>query len=73
MARLHGSVVHVRLSGDKLYAASELGGSVVWDLSPFYLERCALLREVWAQVPVVWQRGQAVDRQPPAKHPCRSR
>ena len=72
-AQLHGPVVHMRISAEKLYAASELGGFVVWDLSPFYRERCALLREVWEQVPVIWQRGQALERPPPSSHPCQAK
>lgn len=71
VAPLHGAIVHLRVADKRLFAASELGGSVVWDLDTFYADRCSLLREVWAQVPVVWQQGRAVELGPPAKHVCR--
>ncbi|RLB57822.1 MAG: hypothetical protein DRI90_17520, partial [Deltaproteobacteria bacterium] len=69
-ARLHGPVVHLRIVGDKLYAATALGRSLVWDLSVFYAERCTLLREVWQDVPVVWDHGQPVVASPPPGHRC---
>jgi WD40 repeat protein len=69
-ARLHGPVSHLRIVGDKLYAATALGRSLVWDLSLFYAERCALLREVWQDVPVIWQRGQPLVAPPPPGHRC---
>jgi hypothetical protein len=69
-ARLHGPVVHLRMVGDKLYAASALGRSLVWDLSVFHAERCELLREVWHDVPVAWEQGQPVVAEPPAGHRC---
>jgi hypothetical protein len=64
-------VVHLHLEGDKLYAATDLGGHFTWDLSAFSIERCKLLQQVWASVPVVWEHGRAVKREPPAEHPCR--
>ncbi len=69
-ARLHGPLVHLLLRQQKLYAASELGGALVWDLGDFYRDRCALLREVWSQVPIVWRLGHAAIQPPPAQHPC---
>ncbi|MBW2456424.1 MAG: WD40 repeat domain-containing protein [Deltaproteobacteria bacterium] len=69
-ARLHGPVVHMGIVGDKLYAATALGRSMVWDLSVFHAERCELLHEVWQDVPVVWEHGQPVAASPPAGHRC---
>ncbi|HZO11658.1 MAG TPA: hypothetical protein VFB62_00315, partial [Polyangiaceae bacterium] len=70
-ARLHGQVVHMLIADQRLYAATDLGRHLVWDLSAFYRERCELLREVWERVPVVWEYGEPVRREPPADHPCR--
>ena len=72
-ARLHGPLIHLRLTGDgeRLYAATELGSHLVWDLAPLRESHCALLRQVWREVPVVWERGHPVRRPPPAHHPCR--
>jgi len=69
--RLHGPVRWLRLSGDRLIAATEMGDSAVLDLRTLELQECALLREVWEQVPVVWDGGRPVVRPPPADHRCR--
>jgi len=69
-ARLHGPIVHLLLGSDRLLAASELGGSLRWDLGVFAQSQCQLLREVWREVPVEWEEGQAVLRPPPTNHPC---
>ncbi len=70
-ARLHGRVVHLSLSGQRLVAATDLGQFLRWDLASFYQDDCELIREVWAQVPIVWQGGRAVLREPAPDHPCR--
>jgi hypothetical protein len=59
-ARIHGPVVHLLLRGSKLYAASELGHHLIWDLGLFFADRCELLRQVQSRVPVVWERGHPV-------------
>ena len=69
-ARLHGPVVHLLLEGKRLYAASELGGRLVWDLSVLHAPYCDLLHQVWRRVPVVWGEGRAIYREPPAGHRC---
>jgi WD40 repeat protein len=69
-ARVHGPIEHLLLEKQKLYAASSLGQHLVWDLSALYAERCALLREVWKRVPVVWRDGHAVREPPPSDHSC---
>jgi WD40 repeat protein/serine/threonine protein kinase len=63
-ARLHGRVVHLRVEAGKLYAATDLGDFLVWNLEAFYREYCELLAEVWADTPVVWQQGRAVEVRP---------
>jgi WD40 repeat protein len=69
-ARLHGPVVHLLLEGRRLYAASELGGHLVWDLQVLYTSYCDLLRQVWRKVPAVWFEGRPTHREPPASHDC---
>jgi hypothetical protein len=70
--RLHGAVLHLQQNpdGSRLLAASELGSHVTWDLRALLSPRCELLRQVWQQVPVVWEGGRPVARDPPAGHPC---
>jgi len=68
--RLHGAVTHLRTAGDHLAVASDLGDVAVVDLSPFHADYCALVQEVWAAVPVVWEDGRAVSRAAPISHRC---
>jgi len=70
--RLHGPVLHLSLQGGKLYAATELGDTLVLDLSIFDLEYCALMKQVWQRAPVVWERGLPLLRRPSASHKCKS-
>jgi len=69
-AKLHGSIAHIVHDGGKLHAASSLGVSSTWDLDSFGLSHCALLREVWKTVPVVWAKGRPIRRAAPASHGC---
>jgi hypothetical protein len=69
-ARIHGPITQMLIEDRKLYAISELGQQLVWDLTSLYTEYCTLLDAVWSRVPVVWQDGQAVLRKPPVDHPC---
>jgi WD40 repeat protein/serine/threonine protein kinase len=69
-ARIHGPVTHLLIEGGKLYAVSDLGHHMIWDLQTFSGERCALLRQIWKRVPVLWESGQAVEREPPSTHAC---
>lgn len=68
--RVHGPVTHLLVQDERLYAATDLGQHMSWDLSLFSADRCALLRELWQRVPVVWEGGQPVAREPPAGHGC---
>ena len=67
---LHGRVNQLLLEDQQLFAATELGQSLDWDLQDFYSEPCELVRDVWARVPVVWDSGRAVVREAPADHEC---
>jgi hypothetical protein len=69
-ARLLGRVDHLEIAGRRLVAASDGGGVLARDLGVFEADACALLREVWARIPVVWEGGAVVPRPPPADHRC---
>jgi len=58
------------VSGTSLYAASIRGSIARIDLSPFEAEYCALLKRVWARVPLRWAAGRAMSSPPPAGHTC---
>jgi WD40 repeat protein/serine/threonine protein kinase len=68
--QLHGPVVHIMPTEDHVHAATALGDHGSLDLSVFQEQRCHLLQQVWDSVPVVWQDGQAVRRDPDPDHPC---
>jgi WD40 repeat protein/serine/threonine protein kinase len=69
--RLHGAVVHLLVEDTALYAATDLGDRVRWDLSVFSRDYCTLMREIWSRVPVVWEQGKPTVREPPVQHRCR--
>jgi WD40 repeat protein len=71
-ARLHGAVVHLGKHGQRVYAASELGESLRWDLRFLEQPRCELLNEVWSDIDVVWDNGRAVVAGE-TRHHCRER
>ncbi len=68
--RLHGSVKHLRIRQHSLIAATDLGESIVWNISSYQLPRCKLLRDVWKHVAVVWDSGRVVSKPMPQRHPC---
>lgn len=68
--RLHGSVQHLRRNKHTLIAATDLGESIVWDLSSYQLSHCELLRNVWKKVAVVWFNGRVVAKPMPQSHRC---
>ncbi|MEQ9318839.1 MAG: hypothetical protein RIF41_06745, partial [Polyangiaceae bacterium] len=70
-ARLHGRVVHLHLEAQRLYAATDLGDHLQWDLAAFHRPYCELLADVWAAVPVIWTDGEPLARPAPA-HRCRA-
>jgi hypothetical protein len=69
-AKIHGPALHLIIEGHKLYAVSELGDHLALDLSVFHVGHCELLRRLWGEVPVVWEHGSPVRRDPPVDHPC---
>ncbi len=72
MVRMHGKLAHMARSSHTLYAATDLGTFIAWDLSDFELDYCALLRNVWKRVPIQWRRRRAYVAPPPKDHPCNS-
>jgi hypothetical protein len=69
-SRLHGAVRYIVLAQGKLLAATELGDYLALDLSTFRLAYCDLLRQVWKEVPVLWENGLPVKRAPDEGHSC---
>ena len=69
--RLHGPVTELRLQDHTLHVATELGDTEELDLDVLYRDYCAVLGEVWDDVPVVWESGRPVLRPPPPDHRCR--
>jgi len=67
---LHGAVVHLLERNRRLHAVTELGDHLAWDLDALRRPYCALLRDIWSRVPVVWASGAARARRPPAGHRC---
>ena len=55
---------------EKLYAASDLGDYLIWDLQHFYDDYCSLMRSVWDDVDVALESGVIVPQPPPNDHPC---
>ena len=70
-SRLHGAVRHIALAGGKLLAATELGDHLSLDLSTFDLAYCDLMRRVWKEVPVMWENGMPIKREPVKGHRCK--
>ncbi len=68
--QLHGPVAHLLLRKGKLYAASELGQHLTMNLSSFHADYCELLRNIWREVPVVWEDGLPRERSAPDDHSC---
>lgn len=73
-SKLHGALEHLYLSpeGGRLYATSVLGDTAQLDLSVFEADYCEVLREVWSQVPTLWEEGVATRRAAPGDHRCSS-
>jgi hypothetical protein len=70
LGRLHGAIHHLLLERKTLYAVSDLGHVAVVDLSVFHRDYCEIMREIWADIPIVWKRGRAVRRAVPRDHAC---
>jgi WD40 repeat protein len=67
---LHGPARHLLLRQRRLYAVSDLGDRRVLRLDAFYVEACELLRDIWRQVPAIWDDGRPQLRPPPTTHRC---
>jgi hypothetical protein len=70
---LHGPVVHLHMEANRLHAATALGDFITHDLDAFTKGYCSLMREVWREVDVVWERSLPVARKPPQDHACLKR
>ncbi len=68
--RLTGRVLHLTIEAGRLYAASDLGASLVWDLRDLDREYCEILAELWRRVPVVWDQRRAKRQASPKSHAC---
>lgn len=68
--KVHGPLEHLVYRDDVVHAVSNLGSHAMVKLSAFQLSSCALLNQVWESVPVVWDGGRAVVRNPPDGHHC---
>jgi WD40 repeat protein len=70
-AQLYGPVVHLASRGTTVLAATEMGDHLAWELGVLDQPYCALLEQVWDEVPVVWrQQGLRLEGPPPG-HACR--
>jgi len=68
--QLHGPVLHLAMDRGRLDAATDLGDQAAYDLGVFRDDYCALLREIWRQVPTRWEEGAPRTRASPAQHRC---
>jgi len=68
--QLHGPAVHLRFSGDRLHAASELGDHGRIDLGDLSRDYCDVLDEVWGEVPTLWAEGRIRVTPRPPDHLC---
>ncbi|MBN2495279.1 MAG: hypothetical protein JXR96_11850, partial [Deltaproteobacteria bacterium] len=71
--RLFGPVVQIGIAQNTLYAATETGEHVAWDLSAYFRDYCELLQDVWREVPVSWEGGRPIEKSPPEGHRCLAR
>ena len=68
--RLYGPVAHMLLRGDRFDVATAMGDTLSWDLGVFRRDYCALMEDVWDQVPVVWTHGEPVVQARSVEHGC---
>jgi len=69
-SRLHGKAMFLLFEDQHLYAATDLGSHLDWDLATFFVDSCAVLTDLWKSIFVVWDDGAAHARKPPADHRC---
>ena len=70
-AQLYGPVVHLAALGSTVMAATEMGDHLAWELGVLDEPYCALLQQIWSEVPVVWRTQGLRIEGPPAGHACR--
>ncbi len=56
--------------GDIYIVTTTTGDSIAIDLSVYTRPYCDLMREVWDEVPIIWENGKTVLAEPPEDHPC---
>jgi WD40 repeat protein len=71
--RLHGPVIHLARRGDRIWAATELGDHLSWQLDVLSRDYCELLRRLWRRIPTTWRQSQLVSAPAPADHACSPR
>ncbi len=71
--RAMGEIASILQRDGMAHVITSQGDHVSWDLSVFSQDRCDLLRETWALIPVAWEFGRAVARPPSRDHRCRQR
>jgi len=69
--KLHGPVTRLVLEQGQLSAETDLGDRQDLDLSILEGDYCALMQSIWAEVPVLWEDGIPVARDPDPAHLCR--
>ncbi len=67
---LHARVTALTVAGTSLYAASEVGNWLRFELGALGADYCALVKEMWGETPVHWLAGAAVAVAPPDGHAC---
>lgn len=68
-AQLHGAIARLASDGGIVSAASELGQELP-PIDVLARDYCALMRQIWAEVPVVWREGLPTVVAPPRGHRC---
>jgi len=68
--RIHGPVIHLVMQGPRLLAATGLGDHLGWSFPDLEAPYCEVLRRVWKDVPIRWEGGLPVLREPPRDHRC---
>jgi WD40 repeat protein len=68
-AILHGATQDLAFVDGTLHIVTQLGGYRSADFSALAKSYCDTLRDIWREVPVVWENA-PVPRAPPRDHPC---
>jgi len=68
--KLHGPINHLAYHQSRLFAVSELGDYLVWDLGIYGIPYCELLGRVWSDSLLVWKDGHLIPGSIPADHRC---